>query len=52
MAFMEHKTIHISPDLHKKLKMEALKNNLSLRELVEAKLEYPIQKMEAVTKKS
>ena len=42
MVAMEHKTIHISPELHKKLKMEALKNNLSLRELVEKKLNIPL----------
>lgn len=42
MVVMEHKTIHISTELHKKLKLEALKHNLSLRELVESKLEYPL----------
>ena len=46
---MIHKTIHISPELHQKLKLEALKMKppVSLRELVEKKLEVPL----TVTKK-
>jgi len=35
---MKQKTIHISAELHKKLKLEALKNNMALRDLIEIKL--------------
>jgi predicted HicB family RNase H-like nuclease len=39
---MNNKTIHIDADLHKKLKLDAIKNNISLRELVEIKLKTPV----------
>lgn len=39
---MNQKTIHILADLHKKLKLEALKLNLPLRQLVEARLKMPV----------
>ncbi|MDE2106087.1 MAG: toxin-antitoxin system HicB family antitoxin, partial [Patescibacteria group bacterium] len=38
---MSHKTIHISPELHKKQKLEAIKLGVSLRDLIEKKLERP-----------
>jgi predicted HicB family RNase H-like nuclease len=41
---MKQKTIHISEELHKKLKMEAIKVGMPLRFLVEEKLKQPFVK--------
>ncbi len=38
----KNKTVHISEDLHKKLKMEAVKLNMALKDLVEKKLDRPL----------
>ena len=38
------KTTHIRPELHQRLKIEAIEEGISLRELIDKKLSAPLSK--------
>ena len=40
---METKLIHVSPELHKKLKLESLERDMKLKDLVHEKLRVPLK---------